>query len=88
MEHSWTIEQIKKYIHSRDSLGDVLYYMTDENIDKANIEWERGELEDEDNDERMKTYIMHGVSPMGRKWTASGVYIHDEFEKIEYIEEV
>jgi hypothetical protein len=32
----YTIEQIQKYILSQDSLGDVLYNLTEENIDKAN----------------------------------------------------
>jgi len=87
MNHTWTVEQFKKYCLSKDSMGDILHYMNDENIDKANISWERGDLEDEDVDERMKTYNMEGTSPMGKKYTASGVYIHDELEEIQYIDE-
>lgn len=33
----YTIEEIRNYILSQDSLGDVLYYLKEENIDKANI---------------------------------------------------
>jgi glycyl-tRNA synthetase alpha subunit len=33
---TFTIEQIKHYILSQDSLGDVLYNLTEENITKAN----------------------------------------------------
>ena len=33
---TFTIEQIKNYIISQDSLGDVLYFLTEENILKAN----------------------------------------------------
>ena len=84
----FTIEEIRNYIIAEDSLGDVLYNLSEENIDKANIKWERGELEYEDKDEREKTYIMNGTSPSGKKYTASGIYVCDELEKIEYIEEV
>ncbi len=32
----FTIEEIKNYIKSKDSLGDVMYYLTEENIKAAN----------------------------------------------------
>lgn len=32
----YSIEQIKKYITSQDSLGDVLYNLNEENINKVN----------------------------------------------------
>lgn len=32
----YTIEEIRNYILSQDSLGDVLYNLSEENIDKAN----------------------------------------------------
>ena len=32
----YTIEEIRKYIVKEDSLGDVLYNLSEENIDKAN----------------------------------------------------
>jgi len=32
----YTIEEIEKYISKQDSLGDVLYNLNEENIDKAN----------------------------------------------------
>lgn len=36
-ETGYTIEQIKKYIMSQDSRGDILYNLSDGNIIKANI---------------------------------------------------
>jgi len=36
MEEKYTIEEIKNYILSQDSLGDVLYFLNHENIKKAN----------------------------------------------------
>ncbi len=33
---TFTIEQIKNYLRSQDSLGDVLYNLSEENILKAN----------------------------------------------------
>jgi hypothetical protein len=47
MEKKFTIAEIKKYILSQDSLGDVLYYLSAENIEKAN---EPDEVDDEDED--------------------------------------
>jgi len=41
----FTIEEIRKYILSQDSLGDVLYYLTEENIEKANTTEEESEDE-------------------------------------------
>ena len=43
---NYTVEQIRKYIQSQDSLGDVLYNL--ENIDKYIINDEVTEFEDED----------------------------------------
>lgn len=36
MEAVFTIEQIKNYILSQDSLGDVLYNLNEKNVLKAN----------------------------------------------------
>lgn len=36
MKETFTIKEIRKYIESQDSLGDVLYYLDAENIEKAN----------------------------------------------------
>jgi len=36
IEERFTVAEFKKYIQSRDSLGDVMYYCTAENIKKAN----------------------------------------------------
>jgi transcription initiation factor IIE alpha subunit len=45
MSRTFTIEEIKTYILSQDSLGDVLYNLTEEKIIKAN------ELKEEEEDE-------------------------------------
>jgi len=45
MCRTFTIEEIKSYILSQDSLGDVLYNLTEEKIIKAN------QLIEEDEDE-------------------------------------
>lgn len=37
MEKTYTIAQIRKYIESQDSLSDVLYNLTEEKIDQANL---------------------------------------------------
>jgi len=43
MEEKFTIEEIRNYILSQDSLGDVAYFLSVENIKKAN----QNENEDE-----------------------------------------
>ena len=45
MARTFTIEEIKTYILSQDSLGDVLYNLTEEKIIKAN------EMKEEEEDE-------------------------------------
>ena len=45
MKTSFTVEEIRKYILSQDSLGDVAYNLSAENIIRAN------ELENKENDE-------------------------------------
>jgi len=35
-EKRYTIEEIRNYILSQDSMGDILYYLSEENIEKAN----------------------------------------------------
>lgn len=32
----YTVEEIRQYVLSQDSLGDVLYNLSEENIDEAN----------------------------------------------------
>ena len=44
----FNIEQIRKYIISQDSLGDVLYNLSDESILEANVESD--EIQDEYDD--------------------------------------
>lgn len=48
MEKTFTIQEIRKYILSQDSLGDVLYNLTEKNIIQANLP-EEEEEEDWDN---------------------------------------
>lgn len=49
MKEVFTVEEIRKYILSQDSLGDVLYFLNTENIRKANETNEQGEeLEDDE----------------------------------------
>ena len=35
MEKKYTISEIKKYLLKQDSMGDILYNLSEENIDKA-----------------------------------------------------
>lgn len=48
---TFTIEEIKNYLKQQDSLGDVLYNLTEENITKANktISFTYGEILDSRN---------------------------------------
>jgi len=48
MSRTFTIEEIRKYILSQDSKGDILYNLKEENIIQAN-EPEEDEEEDWDN---------------------------------------
>ena len=34
----WTVDQIKKYLMKQDSMGDMVYNLSDENIELANLE--------------------------------------------------
>lgn len=45
----FTIEEFKNYLLSKDSMGDILYFLSEENVRKANeIEQEEEEVEEED----------------------------------------
>ena len=35
-QESFTVPEIKKYLESKDSLGDIHYFLSAENIEKAN----------------------------------------------------
>jgi hypothetical protein len=50
MQNTFTIEEIRKYILSQDSLGDVLYNLSVSKILEAN-EPEEDEEDDDDDDE-------------------------------------
>jgi predicted house-cleaning noncanonical NTP pyrophosphatase (MazG superfamily) len=39
-ENKYTIEEFKNYLEIQDSFGDALYFLSDENINKANQEEE------------------------------------------------
>ena len=41
----YTVEEIRKYLQAQDSLGDIHYFLNEDNIDKAN------EPDEEDEDE-------------------------------------
>jgi hypothetical protein len=45
---TYTIEQIRKYVESRDSLGDVLYYL--DSIDEILEDVEKHTIEEDLND--------------------------------------
>lgn len=37
MEEKFTIEEIRNYLETQDSMGDIYYYLSAENIRKANV---------------------------------------------------
>lgn len=45
MEEKFTVEEIRNYILSQDSLGDVLYFLNADNIIKANTKEEDEDYE-------------------------------------------
>lgn len=48
MEEKFTIAEFKKYIESQNSFGDVHYFLTAENIRKANLPPEKEDDEEFD----------------------------------------
>jgi len=36
MNKRYTIAEFRKYLESQDSMGDIYYYLNEENVDKAN----------------------------------------------------
>lgn len=50
MQNTFTIEEIRKYILSQDSLGDVLYNLSVSKILEANQTEEEEEDEDDEDD--------------------------------------
>lgn len=44
MNEKFTVEEIRTYILSKDSLGDVMYYLNADNIEKANEKTEEEKL--------------------------------------------
>ena len=50
MQNTFTIDEIRKYILSQDSLGDVLYNLSSSKILEANEPEEEEEDEDDEDD--------------------------------------
>lgn len=48
-QKTFTIEEIKTYLLSQDSMGDILYNLSEENIVKANLPKEDESEEEEEN---------------------------------------
>ena len=46
----YTVEEFRKYLVSQDSLGDIHYFLNEDNIDKANEPDEEEEDDDVDYD--------------------------------------
>ncbi len=47
MQKTFTVEEIRKYILSKDSIGDALYYLSEDRIIEANQEFDFDEDDDE-----------------------------------------
>ena len=45
---TYTVDQIRIYLESKDSYGDIFFYLSEENIDKANEQWENDKNNPED----------------------------------------
>jgi phenolic acid decarboxylase len=45
-ERTYTLEEFRKYVLSQDSLGDVMYFLTEENVNRANVEEATEETEE------------------------------------------
>ena len=65
---TYTIEQIKKYIESQDSLGDVLYNL--KNIDEYLISDDITEIED---DGELNDYLLDMEDNQGSKFSYQGL---------------
>jgi hypothetical protein len=46
MEEKFTIEEFRNYCEQQDSYGDIFYFLSAENIKKANEELETFEIEE------------------------------------------
>lgn len=51
----FTVEEIRNYLESRDSFGDALYYLSEENIEDAN----RLEIDDSEDEEVYPNWDEH-----------------------------
>lgn len=87
----YTVEQIRTYILSQDSLGDVLYNLTEEKIDKANEVIEIiGCLETIDNWGREEEYTASETYKLlitPEEWTDDQRF-YDKFNRCYFIDEL
>jgi len=44
MNKKYTVEEFRNYLETQDSMGDIHYYLNEDNIDKANEKTEEEEL--------------------------------------------
>lgn len=75
MKTSFTIEEIKKYLITQDSMGDILYNLSAENIFKANM-YDNGIQIYDENDSHLVTIFQD-----------EGIDINDDDEIKSYIDE-
>jgi hypothetical protein len=45
---TYTVEQFRKYLETKDSFGDVMYFLSEEHIDAAQDECDEEDLINED----------------------------------------
>ena len=77
---TYTIEQIKKYVQSQDSLGDVLYYLP--NIDKFLVNDDITEIED---DGELNDYLLDMEDNQGSKFSYQGLVYRISDDVTEFI---
>jgi hypothetical protein len=51
MGRKFTIEEIRNYLLSQDSMGDILYYLSEKNIIQSNIEANEIDGDEDDDDD-------------------------------------
>ena len=56
MERKFTLQEIRNYIQKQDSLGDVLYFLNEENINKANEFKEDIFIDDKEDENEIEEY--------------------------------
>jgi hypothetical protein len=61
MQNTFTIDEIRKYILSQDSMGDILYNLSVSKILEANEPEEEEEDEDDDEDDEVDWDILDEI---------------------------